>query len=136
MAFADAKTGGLILDASLPAEITLAESCNKGDALGYSSGWKKALATAGSVIQGKCVAAMDGKNGDKIVAYFGKVRLGGRLSGMTVGNPLYVAEGSDNGKYTETAPSTSGDATKIVGFSISATEAVIDMNANADTTAA
>ena len=79
---------------------------------------------------------MDGKSGDKIVAYFGKVRLGGRISGMTVGNPLYVAEGTDNGKYTETAPTTSGDATKIVGYSISATEAVIDANANADTTAA
>jgi hypothetical protein len=56
MAFADSKTGGLILEGSLPAEITLSESCNKGDALGYSSGWKKALATTGGVIQwqGRC----------------------------------------------------------------------------------
>jgi hypothetical protein len=75
---------------------------------------------------------MDGRSGEKIVACFGRVRLGGRLSGMTVGNPLYVAEGIDSGQYTETAPSTSGDATKVVGYSISATEAVIDMNANLD----
>ena len=135
MAFADSKTGGLILEGSLPAEITLSESCSKGDALGYSSGWKKALATTGGVIQGRAVAAMDGKSGEKIVAYFGRVRLGGRLSGMTVGNPLYVAEGTDAGQYTETVPSTSGDATKVVGYSISTTEAVIDMNANADSVA-
>ena len=34
MSFADSITDGLILEGSIPAEITLAESCNKGDALG------------------------------------------------------------------------------------------------------
>jgi hypothetical protein len=135
MAFADAQSGATIMDSSVPIEITLAEGCARGDVLGYSSGWKRALATVSSVIQGRCVAGMGGKTGDKIVAYFGKVRLGGRLSGMTIGNPLYVAEGTDYGKYTETVPSTTGDATKVVGYSVSATEAVIDCTVNADTVA-
>jgi hypothetical protein len=136
MAFADAQSGALILDSNVPIEITLGESCAKGDLLGYSSGWKKTLATAGSVIQARCVAGMAGKTGDKIVAYFGKVRLGGRLSGMTIGNPLYVDEGTAYGKYTDTIPSTTNDATKVVGYAVSATEAVIDCMANIDSLSA
>ena len=135
MAFADAQTGGLILDGSMPVEVTLASTVSKGDAIGYSTGWKRALAAAGSVIQLKAVAAMDGKTGDKIAAYFGKARLGGRFSGATIGNPIYVAEKTDNGKYTETAPSTQNDATKIVGYAVTATEVVLDPNANADSVA-
>ncbi len=135
MAFADAQSGALILDSNVPVEITLGEGCAKGDLLGYSSGWKRTLAATGSVIQARCVAGMSGKTGDKIAAYFGKVRLGGRLSGMTIGNPLYADEGTAYGKYTETAPSTGGDANKIVGYSCAATEAIIDCTANADTTA-
>jgi len=134
MAFADAQSGGTILEASYAVEVTLAGACVKGDLLGYSSGWKRALATVGTAIQAKCVAAMDGQIGDKIVAYFGKVRLGGRLSGMTIGNPLYAAEGTSNGQYTETAPTTSGDCNKIIGYSCAATEAIIDCAVNADTT--
>jgi len=135
MAFSDAQSGGKILDGEIPVEITLAGTVSKGDILGYSSGWKRALATVGGVIQGRCVAGMDGKTGDRIVAYFGKTRVGGRLSGMTVGNPLYVAEGSSNGQYTETIPTTTSDATKVVGYSVSDTEAVIDPMANADSVA-
>jgi hypothetical protein len=135
MAFADGQSSGKILDSQLPVEITLAEGCVKGDVLGYSSGWKRALATVSSVIQARCVAGMDGKTNDKIVAYFGKVRLGGRLSGMTIGNPLYVAEGTSNGQYTETAPSTTGDANKVIGYSCSATEAIITPTVNVDSVA-
>jgi hypothetical protein len=119
-------------DSSIPIQITLAESVVKDDVLGYSSGWKRALATASSVIQARCVAAMDGKSGDKIIAYFGKTRVSGRISGATVGAEVYVAEGTSYGQYTETAPSTSGDATKIVGVAISATEIMTDPNAYAD----
>jgi hypothetical protein len=39
MAFTDTQTGGLILDGSMPVEITLAGTAAKGDALGYSTGW-------------------------------------------------------------------------------------------------
>ena len=136
MAFADAQAGGLILEGSLPAEITLAGTVVKGDAIGYSTGWKRALATVGSVIQQRAVAAMDGKTGDKIVAYFGKTRIGGRVSGATIGNPVYVAEGTDNGKYTDTAPSTQNDANKVVGYAVAATEIVVDPIGNPDSLAA
>jgi hypothetical protein len=132
MALTDAQSGGTILDSTIPVQITLAESVVKGDILGYSSGWKRALATVTAVIQGKCVAAMDGKSGDKIVAYFGKTRVGGRISGATVGAEIYVAEGAAYGQYTETAPTTAGDSTKIVGVIVAATEIVVDPNANAD----
>ena len=133
MALTDAQSGALILDGSIPVEVTLAGTVAKGDLIGYSTGWKRALATAGSVVQGKAVAGMDGKTGDKIVAYFGKTRIGGRLSAMTAGSAVYGEEGSGNGKYTETIPTTQNDSTKQVGVSISATEAVIDPNAEADT---
>ncbi len=132
MALTDAQSGGKILDSSFPVEITLAGTAVKGDALGYDSGWKRALSTAGSVVQARCVAGMDGKTGDKIVAFFGKTRIGGRISAATVGAEVYVAEGTDNGKYTETAPSTQNDSTKIVGIAVSATEILVDPNANAD----
>jgi hypothetical protein len=132
MAFADAQSGGLILNSTVPIEITLAGACVKGDLLGYSSGWKRSLGDVAGVIQAKCVAGMDGKSGEKIVAYFGKVLLGGRLTGMTIGNPLYADEGSANGKITDTAPSDQNDSTKIVGVAVSATVALIDCNMNAD----
>ena len=88
MALTDAQSGALILDGSIPVEVTLAGTVAKGDLIGYSTGWKRALATAGSVVQGKAVAGMDGKTGDKIVAYFGKTRIGGRLTAMTAGSAV------------------------------------------------
>ena len=111
MAFADAQTAAIIKEATCPAKITLAGTVTRGDAIGYSSGWKRALATAGSVVQLRGVAGEDGVSGDEIVAYFGPSIVADRISGATAGNPIYVAEGSDNGKYTETAPSTSSDPT-------------------------
>ena len=42
MAFADTQTGGTIIDGSGAAEITLAGTVVKGDAMGYSAGWKRA----------------------------------------------------------------------------------------------
>jgi hypothetical protein len=132
MALTDAQSGGTILDSTIPVQITLAESVVKGDILGYSTGWKRALATVTGVIQGKCVAAMDGKSGEKIIAYFGKTRVGGRFSGGTIGGAVYVAEGTAYGQYTETAPTTQNDATKIVGVIIAATEIVVDPNADPD----
>ena len=133
MAFADAQSGGLILNSAVPIQITLAGACVKGDLLGYSGGWQKALAEVGGVIQAKCVAGMDGQVGEKIVAYFGKVLLGGRLSGMTPAVALYTDEGTAVGKYTDIAPSDQNDATKIIGIAVSATVAIIDCNMNADT---
>jgi len=135
MAFADAQIGGKILDGQIPIEIELAESVVRGDALGYSSGWKRALATVGTAIQAKAVAGMDGLAGDRIIAYFGKTRVGGRFSDCTVGGAVYVAEGTDNGKWTQTAPSTAGDCTKVCGVAVAADEILFDPNAEPDTVA-
>lgn len=121
MAFADAQSDATILQAVLPAEVTLAGTVTKGDLIGYSSGWKRALATVGSVVQARLVALEDGVSGDVITAAAGAVVGGNRFSGATAGNALYAAEGSDNGKVTETAPSTTNDATTIIGRSLDAT---------------
>lgn len=136
MAFADAQDNAEIKFGSSPATIELAGTVTKGDALGFSGGWKRALATAGSVVQMRCVASEDGISGQKIMAYFDTTLIeGARFSGATTGGALYVAEGSDNGKYTQTAPSTSSDANTIVGYMLSATEAAITPNHNVDSTA-
>jgi hypothetical protein len=136
MAFADGLTGAKILATSgIIQNVTLAEGCLKGDLIGYSSGWKRALATTGTAIQAKGVALMDGKTGDVIPVCFGSTVVGGRLSGMTITNPLYAAEGTSYGAYTESAPATGGDCNTIIGYSVSATEAVITPLMRAPTTA-
>ena len=136
MALTDAQTPAVIKEGLCPAKITLAGTVTRGDAIGYSSGWKRALATTGSVVQLRGVAGDDGVSGDEITAFFGPTLVSGRISGATVGGAVYVAEGTNNGKYTETAPSTSGDATTQVGVAISATEILVTPNANPDSVAA
>ena len=136
MAFADSQANAVIDYGEAEAEITLASAAKVGDAIGWSSGWKRALATAGSVVHMRCVAKENGSTGQKIKAYFGKVSIRGtRFSGGTAGAELYVAEGSDNGKYTETAPSDTGDVNTVVGYVISANEATLIPNRNVDSVA-
>ena len=137
MAFADAQAGCEILDGEGAATILLAGTVEKGDILGYSSGWKRALATVSNVVQGRCVASEDGITGQRIVAYFDSTVLGGsRFTGAAAGGALYVAEGTSNGMYTQTAPSTAGDANKIIGYMITPTIAVVTPSANNDSVAA
>ena len=122
MAFADAATSATIYYGESPASIILAGTVTKGDALGYSGGWKRALATTGTAIQMRCTAGEDGVSGQSITAYFGLCIVGGdRFSGGTAGASVYVAEGTNNGKYTETIPTDSGDCTKVVGIVYDAT---------------
>ena len=139
MAFADSQASGIVEyneDESV-AEVTLASAAKIGDCIGWSAGWQRALATTAGVIPNRCVALEDGSTGQKIKVCFDTVTLrGSRLSGGTAGSSLYVAEGTSVGKYTETAPSTTGDSTTVVGYMISATEAVLIPNRNPDTTAA
>lgn len=117
MAFTDSGINCSVLESSMPQKITLGAACKAGDALGYDSGWKLALATTSSVVQLRCVAGEDGASGDIITAYFGPCVLGGeRFTGATAGALIYVAEGSASGDYTETIPSTSGDATTQAGL--------------------
>ena len=136
MAFSDPGKGRIILDSGRgtePEKVTLAEDCKCGDVLGYSSGWKRALATTGSVSQGRLVALTDGKNGEQVPVSANPV-VGG-YSGATPGSYVYVAEGTNNGKVTQTAPSTSGDANTIIGFALSATTVMFFLNSRADSTA-
>jgi len=126
MAFADAQAGAKIYDVEGVASVELAGTVAKGDILGYSSGWVRALATVGTAIAGKCVALEDGVAGQRIYVAFEQAIIGGsRFSGATAGGALYVAEGTSNGKYTQTVPSTSGDCTKIIGYMLNAMTAVV-----------
>ena len=136
MAFSDPGKGRVIFDSGRgtePGKVTLAEDCKCGDVLGYSSGWKRALATTGSVIQGRLVALVDGKNGEEVPVSSGPVVSG--YSGATPGGYVYVDEGSNNGQVTQTAPSTSGDANTIIGIALSATEVLFFLNSRPDSTA-
>src|SRR4030042_5853682 len=116
MSFADPQKGRSVIVGPGPAAatVTLAEACVEGDILGYSSGWKRALATVTAVIQGRLVALSDGAIGD-VIPVSPRAVVGG-YTGATAGNPIYVAEGTSNGQVTETAPSTSGDANTIIGI--------------------
>uniref|UniRef100_A0A6H1ZIT8 Uncharacterized protein n=1 Tax=viral metagenome TaxID=1070528 RepID=A0A6H1ZIT8_9ZZZZ len=126
MAFVDAESGAILYEKEGEGTIVLAGTVTKGDILGYSAGWKIAIATTGGVVQARCVAGEDGVSGQRIVVYFDRVVMGGRFSGGTAGAALYVAEASgEDGHYIETAPSTSGDATKKIGYMVSASIGVI-----------
>jgi len=133
MAFSDPGKGRIIEQGEGLVKITLAEACKAGDILGYSSGWKRALATVGTAIQGRLVAGEDGANGDEITAY--RRAVVGGYSGGTAGSAVYVAEGTDYGRITETAPADAGDANTIIGYVTSAAVAALEPGSRADSTA-
>jgi hypothetical protein len=136
MAFGDDGISRVIRDSgrgTQPGKVTLAEACKKGDILGYSSGWKRALATAGSVIQGRLAALRDGASGEEAPVSANAIIEG--YTGATPGSPVYVAEGTDNGKITQTAPTTTNDANTVIGIAISATAVLFFLNSRADSVA-
>jgi len=120
MALTEPSGTRTIQQVSHPIKITLAEACKRGDLLGYSTGWKRALATTGTAIQAKLVAGEDGATDQVITAYLSAVVSG--FTGTTPGAPIYAAEGTSYGCYTESAPATTGDCNTIIGLAISATE--------------
>jgi len=134
MAFSDPGKGRIIEQGEGLVKITLAEACEAGDVLGYDSGWKRALATVGTAIQGRLIAGETGASGDVITAYRRSVVSG--YSGGTPGNAVYVDEGTDYGKITETKPTTSGDCDTIVGYIVSATVAAVEPGSRDDSTVA
>ncbi len=134
MALSDPGKGRIVEQGEGLVKITLAEACKAGDILGYSSGWKRALATTGTAIQGRLVAGEDGGSGDVITAYRRAVVSG--YSGGTAGNAVYVAEGTDYGEITETKPPTSGDCDTVIGYMVSATVAALEPGSRADSTVA
>ena len=133
MAFSDPGKGRIIEQGEGLVRITLAEDVKAGDVLSYSSGWKRALATVGTAIQGRLVAGEDGASGDDITAY--RRAVVSDYSGGPAGNPVYVAEGADNGKITEAKTTTSGDCDTIIGYMVSATVAALEPGSRADSTA-
>lgn len=135
MALADSQANCIIYHGESPAPIKLSGSVSKGDAVGYSDGWKRALATVGSVVQMRCVASEAGVADQVITAYFGLTEMGGRFSGGTEGNAIYVAEGSESGEYIDVAPTDTGDANKIVGYTMTALRITIHPNMNDDSIA-
>jgi hypothetical protein len=121
VALTDAQVGGVLREAGFPVRLLLAGAVVKGDLVGFATGWKRALATTGTAIQGKYIAGEDGAIGDTITCY-GEAILSGRITGATPGGAVYGAEGALNGQYTESAPVTGGDCNKIVGTILSATQ--------------
>ena len=136
MAFADPGINRKIENSNVGPEaptVTLAEACVRGDVLGYSSGWKLALATVGTAIQGRLVALQDGAIGDVIPVSPNPVVSG--YTGATPGALIYVAEGADSGQVTETQPTTAGDICNPIGIALSATKVAFLMNLISPSTA-
>jgi len=132
MAFSDPAKGRSVICSPGPESpaVTVAEDVKEGDILGYSSGWKRALATVGTAIQGRLVALKDTLSGGQCPVATHCVVEG--YSGATPGSWIYVAEGTDYGQVTETAPSTTNDANTIIGIALSATEVLFFLNSRAD----
>ena len=121
MAFADPQKGRSVICGPGPAAsmVTLAGTCVEGDILGYSSGWKRALGTAASVINPQLVALKGGLSGDVIPVALVCVVTG--YTGGTAGGLIYVAEGADSGKVTDTIPTTQSDLVTVIGVLLDAT---------------
>lgn len=113
--------------------VTVAEAVKEGDVLGYSSGWKRALAATGGVIQGRLVALKDAPADGKCPVARDCVVTG--YSGATPGGYVYVDEGSNYGQVTQTVPDTAGDADTIIGMALSDTDIHFFLNARPDSTA-
>lgn len=115
-------------------KIALAGTVRTGDLIGYSSGWKRALATVGTAIQAKLIALEDGDADETI-----EVTAAAAIDGFTDGTPgglVYLEEGAGvGGGYTEVAPSTSGDVNTILGHVISASEIFVDPSVRAGSVA-
>lgn len=128
MSFADPGIGRSVISAPSPlgGTVTLAEACEEGDILGYSSGWKLALATAGSVINPQLVALKKGAIADVIPVALVCVVTG--YTGGTPGGLIYLAEGSAKGDVTDTAPTTTGDVKTVIGVLLNATTIAFNLS--------
>ena len=138
MSFSDSQANAVVVPIGDGiSSVTLAGTVVKGDAVGFSGGWQRALATAGGVIQMRCVALEDGVSGQRVAVCFGECYIeGARFSGGTANGALYVAEGTSVGMYTQTIPSTATDATTRVGTMLTATKALVTPNYNVDSVVA
>lgn len=135
MAFAWPASGDIIVKATGPVvELTLAGTVKRGEAIGYSSGWVRALATVATAIQTRFFALEDGVNGDVIKASKQVIEEHSGF-GAAAGGAVYQDEGSNNGQLTQTKPSTTGDVDKVIGHAISATVLHLDADIEFDAVA-
>jgi hypothetical protein len=120
MALTDPQKGRSVVCGPGPsaATVTLAGTVSEGDVIGYSTGWKRALATVGSVVNPQLIALKGGISGDVIPVAQVCVVTG--YTGATPGALIYLAEGTSNGMVTETAPSTTNDVKTVIGVALDA----------------
>lgn len=126
MAFADSHTGGVCREVFGGGGMVMRdvdEDVEEGDLLFQRTTGtvKLALATVATAEQAHYVAGQKAASGTKVPCLPAAV-VSGRISGASIGSPVYLAEGSNDGQYTQTAPSTTGDVNNPIGFAISATE--------------
>ena len=128
MAFADSGSGRHVICGPGPAAgmVTLAGTCAEGDVLGYSTGWKRALATVSSVVNPQLIALKGGVSGDVIPVAAVCVVTG--YSGGTPGGLIYLAEGTSNGQVTDTAPTTTNDVKTVIGVLLDATTIAFNLS--------
>jgi hypothetical protein len=128
MAFADPGVGRQVISAPAPSggSVLLAEACEEGDILGYSTGWKLALATVTTVINPQLVALKKGAIGDTIPVAVVCVVTG--YTGGTPGGLIYCAEGTAKGDVTDTVPSTTGDVKTVIGVLLNATTIAFNLS--------
>ena len=135
MAFADPGGGRYVHNngscGNRPAGLTLTEACEIGDLLDKDGAL--ALATTGTATPAAVVALAAGAIGDVVPVSKDPVIKG--VTGATAGNSIYLAEGTSDGKYTETAPSTTGDVNTIIGWSLDANTIQFDLHSRADSVA-
>lgn len=134
MAFADSGSAGQVCDAAMRCPVTLHGTVSVGDPLGYDgTGWVRANATVAIVIPAELYALEDGVSGDTINAS-PLAAIAGRISGASPGNLVYLGR-TTAGRYTETKPSTTGDITNPIGYSIAADMIIVGMRGAAQTVA-
>ncbi|MEE8442649.1 MAG: hypothetical protein V3S37_02775 [Dehalococcoidia bacterium] len=136
MAFADAGVADVTIT-NVPnyrIKVTISDTVHRGDPIGQdtSGAWKRALSTVGSVVQARLIALQGGDSGEVIEAVRSCRLSGGRVTGATATNSIYVAEGATAGLFTETKPTTSGDADTAIGAAVDATTLDIACQSNPD----
>lgn len=128
MALTDAHAAGLVHYAGLEAVwLEAAEAILAGDAIHVAADGtaKLALATVGTAEEAHLVATQDAATGEQVPCVPACYLRGGRITDATIGVPVYLAEGTSDGQYTETKPATSGDVNTAIGITISATELLL-----------
>ena len=109
----------VIEEGILPCKVTLAAACTVGQLLGYSTGWKLALATAAGVIEPELIAGQPGAIGDVITAYRGAVIYDADAP-YTAGAIQWCGETGNGGagETTETMPATQNDLDARLGVAL------------------